>query len=281
MAFLEENARRPAIGVGVHDGLTARLAEMAGFDLVWVGSLEVSARFGFPDRNLITSPEMASVISEVRAATDLPIFVDADNGYGSDLTAMRAATLFEAAGAQTMVIEDNAFPKENSLVVGHRRLVDADDFVVRLGSVLAARKNLRIVARTEALVAGLGADEAVSRLRKYASAGIDGLFVQVNSSCRDLLFPVLKELRDVLPFVLAPTALPEVKAADYAEYGVSTVLFANIVVRRMVVTLSETLSELRQTECLSELAGPVAPVSEVFRILDRAVSRPADAGALP
>ena len=141
MFLPEKSARGPAIGVGVHDGLTARLAEIAGFDLVWVGSLEVSARFGFPDRNLITSPEMASVISEVRAATDLPIFVDADNGYGSDLTAMRAAALFEAAGAQTMVIEDNAFPKENSLVVGHsRQLVDVDSFVTRLGAVRAARK---------------------------------------------------------------------------------------------------------------------------------------------
>jgi phosphoenolpyruvate phosphomutase len=270
---LEMSAVSPAIGVGVHDGLTARLAEIAGFDLAWVGSLEVSARFGFPDRNLITSPEMASVIAEVRAATDLPIFVDADNGYGSDLTAMRAATLFEAAGAQTMVIEDNAFPKENSLIVGHsRQLVEVDDFVARLSAIRATRRRLQIVARTEALVAGLGVEEAVLRLRKYAAAGIDGLFVQVNSECRDLLFPVLAELRGVLPFVLAPTAFPELKAADYAKYGVSTVLFANIVVRKMVVTLSKTLSELRQTECLSELDGPVAPVSEVFKIMDRSAT---------
>ena len=265
------SARGPAVGVGVHDGLTARLAEIAGFDLVWVGSLEVSARFGIPDRNLITSSEMASVISEVRAATNLPIFVDADNGYGSDLTAMRAATFFEAAGAQALVIEDNAFPKENSLVVGHsRQLVDVSDFVTRLSAIRTARKEMQIVARTEALVAGLGVEEAVLRLRKYAAAGIDGLFVQVNSGCRDLLFPVLNELRGVLPFVLAPTALPEVKVADYAEYGVSTVLFANIVVRKIVATLSKALSELRQTECLSEVEGPLAPVSEVFKIMDRA-----------
>ena len=128
------------------------------------------------------------------------------------------------------------------------------------------------MARTEALVAGLGVEEAVLRLRKYAAAGVDGLFVQVNTECRDLLFPVLNELRGTLPFVLAPTALPEVKAADYAEYDVSTVLFANIVVRKMVVTLSNTLSQLRQTECLSEVDGPVAPVSEVFKIMDRVAS---------
>jgi phosphoenolpyruvate phosphomutase len=266
----EKSAPRPAVGVGVHDGLTARLAEMAGFDLAWVGSLEVSARIGFPDRNLITSPEMASVISEVHAATDLPIFVDADNGYGSDLTAVRAAALFEAAGAHTMVIEDNAFPKENSLVTGQsRQLVPVDDFVARLGAIRATRQKMQVVARTEALVAGLGVEEAVLRLRKYAAAGVDGLFVQVISDCRELLFPVLEELHGVLPFVLAPTAFPELRAVDYAQYGVSTVLFANIVVRKMVVTLSKTLAELRQTECLAEVDGPVAPVSDVLRIMDR------------
>ncbi len=265
---LVNDERTLAVGVGVHDALTARLAERAGFDLVWIGSLEVSARFGFPDRNLITSPEMASVIAEVRAATDLPIYVDADNGYGSDLTAVRAARLFEAAGAMAMVIEDNAFPKENSLLVGRaRRLADVDEFVARLSLLCAARRNLQIVARTEALVAGLGVDEAVERLRKYAAAGVDGLFVQVNADTRDLLFPVLEELRGLLPFTLAPTALPELRAGDFADFGVSTVLFANIVVRTMVETLSSTLADLRRQECLATLAAPVAPVSKVFELM--------------
>ena len=258
----------PNLGVGVHNGLTARLVDMAGFDLVWLGSLEVATSRGLPDRNLITSPEVASLIAEVRSATSLPIFVDGDNGYGSDLAAARAAVQFESAQAHTLVIEDSAFPKENSLAVERpHHLLDPDVFVGRLESVLAARSQMRVVARTEALIAGLGVAEAVYRLEKYAATGVDGLFVQVNAHSRDLLFPVLDELRGVLPFVLAPTALPEMRASEFADHGVETLLFANVVVRRLVAALSESLRDLRDTQCLGELHG-VAPVADVLRMMD-------------
>ncbi len=129
-----ETALKPVlVGVGAHDALTALLVERAGFDLVWLGSLEVSSRLGIPDRNLLTPTEMAMVVREVRAAITLPIYVDADNGYGSDLTAVRAIELFASAGAHTVCIEDNAFPKRNSLsTAGSHELLGAEVFAARL-----------------------------------------------------------------------------------------------------------------------------------------------------
>jgi phosphoenolpyruvate phosphomutase len=259
----------PFVGVGTHDALTSRLAERAGFDLVWLGSLEVSSRFGIADRNLLTATEMASVVREVRAATALPIYVDADNGYGSDQTAIRAVRHFEAAGAHAVCIEDNVFPKRNSLATGgSRMLIDAEEFATRLTRMSHARKNLGIIARTEALVAGLGVTEAVSRLRRYAQTGVDGLFVQVNAACKDQLFPVLDQVRGLLPITLAPTALPGLRLEDFAQHGATTVLFANVVIRRMLATLPGTLAELRRTGCLASVEADIAPVSQVLALAD-------------
>ncbi|MER6333571.1 isocitrate lyase/phosphoenolpyruvate mutase family protein [Streptomyces sp. NPDC001034] len=273
---VHDTTLRPApatsIGVGVHDALTARMVQSAGFDLLWLGSLEVCSRFAIPDRNLLTPTEMTSVIREVKAATTLPVYVDADNGYGSDLTAARAVRAFEDAGAHTVVIEDNVFPKRNSLAAEESRdLMDTEEFARRLERVTAERKNLRIVARCEALVAGLGVDEAVRRMRRYAETGVDGLFVQVNKKCKDQLFPALEQVRGLLPITLAPTSLPEVPLETFAEYGATTVLFANVVVRRMLATLPGMLATLRDECLLSAVEPDIAPVEQVLRMTDERV----------
>src|SRR5262245_20554433 len=103
------------VGVGVQDALTASLVAQAGFDVAWVGSFEASTQRRLPDVNLITSTEMAGAVAAVRSGCRLPIIVDADNGYGSDEAALRALELFTAAGADAMCLEDNQFPKRNSL----------------------------------------------------------------------------------------------------------------------------------------------------------------------
>src|SRR6266566_899383 len=194
------------LGVGVHDALSAMMVERAGFDVLWLGSLEASAHLGLPDNNLISGAAMADLVRQVRAVSVLPIYVDADNGYGSDELAVRALRMFTAAGASAMCIEDSAFPKRNSL-----------------------------------LVAGYGMAEAVARLRVYVEAGADAVFVQVNSASKDLLLPTLRELQGMTRLVLAPTALPEVPAAEFARLGVSTMMFANVVLRAVVATLPPIL----------------------------------------
>lgn len=267
---------RVSLGVGVHSGLTARLAERARLDFVWLGSLEVSSSLGLPDTNLITSVEMADLVREVRGACGLPVYVDADNGYGSDDTAVRAARLFEAAGAAAMCIEDNEFPKRNSLELGgERALLDPAEFAERLVKLRKARTGMGLIARTEALVAGHGVDAAVARLRTYAEAGADALFVQVNAGCRDELAPVLRRLHGVAPFVLAPTALPETSVEEFGRLGAVAVIFANVVVRTLVTALPRTLTTLRRTGRLADIAAALSDRAPADAALSD--SAPADA----
>ena len=260
---------RVQLGVGVHDALTARLAERSGFDLVWLGSLEVSARHGVRDANLLTMTEMATVTAEVRAACRLPVFVDADNGYGDDHAAARAARLFESAGADAVCLEDNVFPKRNSLLLGlDRRLVDPEEFADRLTVVCKSHSRMAVIARTEALVAGLGVDGAVHRLRRYAEAGVDALFVQVNRDSRELLRPTLEQLDGLLPVVLAPTALPEVPAEQFGGWGAGTVLFANLVLRTMVAALPATMVAVREQGLLAAAGDGAAGLDETLALVD-------------
>jgi 2-methylisocitrate lyase-like PEP mutase family enzyme len=256
-----------ALAVGVHDGLSAMLVERAGFDVLWLGSFEASAHLGVPDSNIITFAEMAAFVGQVRAASTLPIYVDGDNGYGSDATAVRALQMFERAGAAAMSIEDSAFPKRNSLRTdGSKALLDTAEMAQRLEKLHQAASTAMIIARTEALVVGLGEDEAVTRLHTYLDAGADAVFLQVNTASRDLLMPTLRRIQGLAPIVLAPTALPGVPAAEFAEVGVTTLMFANVVLRTVVAALSPVLDRLRESGRLADVSDVIADVTEVLEL---------------
>ncbi|MFD0391970.1 isocitrate lyase/phosphoenolpyruvate mutase family protein [Streptomyces nogalater] len=169
------------MGIGVHSPITALLAEEAA-DVLWLGSLEMSTSRGVPDQEVLEPQEIAGIIRSVRAVTSLPIYVDADTGRGSDDLAVLATKLYEEAGADAICVEDNLFPKRNSLDdrFGGRKLLDPEAFAYRISAMVAARSSLKVVARTEALVAYHGADAAVERLHRYADAGADALFAQAN-----------------------------------------------------------------------------------------------------
>jgi 2-methylisocitrate lyase-like PEP mutase family enzyme len=255
------------LGVGVHDALSAMLVEQAGFDVLWLGSFEASAHLGIPDSNVITPVEMAQTIRDVRLASTLPIYVDADNGYGSDVAAIRAVRMFHSAGATAVCIEDSAFPKRNSLRVdGARDLADLKAHARRIEELVRAADGIQIIARTEALVAERGIPEAVARLNTYVEAGAHAVFVQVNSATRDLLVPTLKEIWGLAPIVLAPTALPEVSAAEYSQFGVTVFIFANVLLRTLVRTAPQVLQRLRDSGRLSDVSDGIANIAEVLSL---------------
>jgi phosphoenolpyruvate phosphomutase len=262
---LDLDSRSRLVGVGVHDALTASLVAGAGFDLAWVGSFEASTHRRIPDVNLLTYTEMAEVIRAVRTGCRLPILVDADNGYGSDECALRALEMFRDAGATATCIEDNLFPKQNSLYSSKARpLEEPGRFVRRLEKLAGAGTGVKIIARTEALVAGLGPDEAVRRLKWYANADVDALFVQTNAAHAAQLPAVLERVSGVLPLVVAPTALPDLTADEFHDMGAQVVLFANVVCRTTIRALTTMLAALGETRSLARVAEHICDLDEAF-----------------
>ncbi len=255
------------VGVGSCDPLTAGLIESMGFDLIWVGSFESSTARLIPDTNLITYTEVADNVRAVRARCRLPIFVDGDNGYGSDECAVRAAEAFALAGADALCVEDNAFPKRNSLYATSERTLERPDvFARRIKKLASMNSRLKIIARTEALVAGAGAGEAVDRLNRYRDAGADALFVQADVRHVDLLPEVLDRVRGTLPIVLAPTAAPATPADAFFCMGANVVLFANVVSRTVIKAVTRMLAELRRSPSLDSVRAHIADLDDVFQL---------------
>ena len=170
-------------GVGVYDGLSALLAEKWNFDFVWISSFCCSAAVGLPDAGIIGPEDILNVVRCVRRSVNLPIVVDLDSGYGDPVKAFHVVEAMARAGAAALCIEDNPISKRCSLYDGYDRdLVSVEEHIARLraarAGVDAAHTNARIIARTEALVAGMGVKEALRRATACADAGADAVFIQ-------------------------------------------------------------------------------------------------------
>ncbi|SRR6266571_1815769 len=256
------------VGAGVHNAVTAAIVERAGFQVLWLSSLEISTSKLLPDANVITFSEVAHILREVKSAVSLPIIVDADNGYGSDETAIRAAQEFRDAGATAICLEDNAFPKRGSFYTGvERQLEDAAAFCRRIKKVREVVGNqLDVIARTEGLVAGLGVQETIERACAYREAGASGLFIQTNASTIESFMRVLEELRELAPIVIAPTSLPEFSAAQFHALGADVIIYANVVIRTIIKAVSDALSQLMVEQCLGRVQRQIASLEELFEL---------------
>src|SRR5215210_6420184 len=125
----------PVVTVGAHDAMSAQLVERAGFDAVWVSGFGVSTMtYALPDLNLVTMTEALDAAVRIDAATKLPVVADCDNGFGGFSNVVRTVREFERMGIAAVCIEDNLFPKRNSLYEGEslRELVPRDEQARRL-----------------------------------------------------------------------------------------------------------------------------------------------------
>jgi 2-methylisocitrate lyase-like PEP mutase family enzyme len=173
---------------GVYDALTARLAEQAGFDVAFVSGYAVSAaRLASPDLGYLGGAEMAQTAGEVCAATQLPVIVDADTGYGNALSARHTARRLAAAGAAGIFLEDQVWPKRCGHFAG-KRVTSSDEWLAKLRAVVDLRDegtDLFLVARTDARAAA-SLDEALRRAEAAAAIGVDAIFVEAPQSVAEL-----------------------------------------------------------------------------------------------
>jgi 2-methylisocitrate lyase-like PEP mutase family enzyme len=169
----------PVVALGAYDALSARMAEQAGAQAVYMTGFGVAAsRLGRPDVGLLGLSEMAESARAMAEAIDVPLIADADTGYGSAINVIRTVQTYEAAGVSAIQLEDQLFPKRCGHMEG-KTLIPAAEMARKIEAAVTARRNddLVIIARTDA-VATDGYDEAVRRARLYAEAGADILFVE-------------------------------------------------------------------------------------------------------
>ena len=258
------------LAAGAHDALSAKLAEEAGFDAIWASGFGISAVQAVPDANILTLTETLEAVRRICDVVSVPVVADCDNGYGNAINVMRTASEFERAGAAGICIEDNEFPKRCSFYAGVRRdLVPAEEHARKIEAACSARhrRDFAVIARTEALIAGLGLEEALRRAQAYAEAGADAVLVHSKE-------PDFGELRRFgalwaldVPLVAVPTTYPGVGLDELSATGFRMAIFANQPLRAAIVAMRDALRTLRETGRAISVDDRIVPLEEVYRLV--------------
>lgn len=236
------------VAPGVYDGLTATLAEQAGFEALYLSGAAVAyTRLGRPDIGLTSVSEMADTMALIRDRTALPVIIDADTGFGNALNAQRTMRLYERAGASALQVEDQTYPKR----CGHlsdKSLISKQEMAGKIAAMADARASdaTLIIARTDA-IAVEGFEAAMDRAEAYVTAGADVLFIEAPRT-GDELAQVARTFRGRVPLLANMVEgghTPITAASDLQALGFDIVIFPGGIVRALARTAQDYYASLR------------------------------------
>lgn len=254
-----------------HNGLSARIVREAGFKGIWASGLAISAQFGVRDNNEASWTQVVDTLEFMADASDLPILLDGDTGYGNFNNVRRLVRKLEQRGIAGVCIEDKQFPKTNSFIGGERQpLADMDEFCgkIKAGKDSQSEADFVVVARVEALIAGWGMDEALTRAEAYRQAGADAILIHSKLSRPDEILSFAREWAGRAPLVIVPTKYYSTPTEVFRKAGISTVIWANHLVRAAASSMQAVAREIHSSETLVNVEERIASVDEIFRLQD-------------
>ena len=256
--------------MAAHNPLSARLAEEAGFDGIWASGFELSAAYGVPDASLLSFSQHLDMTRAIIEQVKLPMIADLDTGYGNAINVGHVVGAYARAGSAAVVIEDKTFPKDTSLLAGARQeLIRIEEFQGKIEAAreAAAGHDLLVIARTEALIADLGMDEALKRGAAYAEAGADLLLIHSKRKTPDEIVAFTEAWPGTIPLTIVPTAYPdltEAKARALAKIGI--MIYANHAVRAAVTAMREVFAAIRRDGGIHQVDKRIVSVEEIFEL---------------
>jgi methylisocitrate lyase len=256
-------AERPLQVVGAVNAYAAMQAERAGFRALYLSGAGVANHsLGLPDLGVTNLGDVLTDTMRITAATDLPLLVDIDTGWGHAFTIDRAVRELERAGAAGVQIEDQAGAKR----CGHRpnkQVVDPAEMVDRVRAAVAARRDpeFAIVARTDA-------PDAPERARAYEAAGADVIFAEAQTTLDDyrrvveaVSIPVLANLTE---FGLTPLyTLDELR-----EAGVAIALYPLSASRAAARAAEQVYTAIRTRGTQRGIVDQMQTRDELYEVLD-------------
>ncbi|MCH9610403.1 MAG: Phosphonopyruvate hydrolase [Chlamydiales bacterium] len=246
----------------VHNGISAKIAERAGFKLLWASGLTLSASCGHRDCNELSWSQVCDQLEYMAAATDLPILMDGDTGYGNFNQVRLLAKKLERYGIAGLCMEDKIFPKTNSFLPYGQKLAPIEEFA---GKIKAAKdvSSLVVVARTEAFIAGLGLEEAVNRAYAYEAAGADAILVHSKRKTAVEIEAFCSRWEGSCPLIVVPTTYMDTPRVHFEQMGISVVIWANQLLRASIRAMEKTCQALLDGGVLD-----IASVDEIFSLVD-------------
>ncbi len=235
--------------IGVYDALSARMAEQAKFEAVWVSGNSLAAGLlGLPDLGLVSFGEVLDQVRRIVRAVEIPVLVDADNGYGNPLNVIRTVREMEASGVAGVSIEDQVSPKRCGHLPGARPVVSREEALQKIRAAVYARSNpdFLIIGRTDA-VKEHGLDEAIERANIFLQAGADMVAVEGAEGVEDLK-RLSRELQGPCKLQIdAVHAKSGLSFRELEKMGFKLANHAGLLRLTVITAIQKVLQELRET----------------------------------
>ncbi|MBS0376068.1 MAG: methylisocitrate lyase [Proteobacteria bacterium] len=261
-------AERPLQVAGTINAYSALLAEEAGLKAIYLSGAGVAnASFGLPDLGITSLNDVCEDVRRITGASDLPLLVDADTGWGAAFNIARTTADLIRSGAAGMHLEDQVAAKR----CGHRpgkALVSTGEMVDRLKAAVDGRSDDRfvIMARTDAHAVE-GQQAAVDRALAYVEAGADMIFAEALATLdeyrqftRAVRVPVLANITE-----FGKTPLFTVQELEGA--GIALVLYPLSAFRAMSKAALAVYAELRRAGTQQAVVDRMQTRAELYEVL--------------
>ncbi len=256
------------VAPGAYDALSARLVEAAGFPAVYASGAGASySLLGAPDLGLVSFSEMRDQVARISRAVSVPVIADGDTGYGNALNVQRTVREFERAGASAIQLEDQTFPKR----CGHlaeKRVVPVEEMVGKVRAAVEARSSTEflVVARTDALAVE-GVEPAIARLRAYAQAGADVLFLEAPPDPETMRRACGALPRPMMANMVEGGRTPLLSVDELGRLGYRLVIFPGAAARVAAFALRELYATLARDGSTSALLERMLLFDELNRVV--------------
>ena len=262
--------KKPLLKVGgAFDAMSAKLVETCGFDAIWAGSFAISATHALPDASILTMTEFLNVASNMEEACNIPIIADCDTGFGGPSNVSHMIKKYERAGIAAVCIEDKTFPKQNSFLENSKQeLLPEKEFVSKIiaGKEAKENPNFMLIARTEALISGMGMKEAIKRANAYEKAGADAILIHSKRDSPEEVFEFSESWGGTLPLIVVPTSFPTVKLDELISHKIKMIIYANQTLRATHAVILKVLEQLKNSASINDLSVDMTTMQEIFQL---------------
>ena len=251
---------------GVYDPLSALLARQAGFDVLYLSGGALTASLGLPDVGLITMDELVARARSIVRTTRLPIVVDGDTGYGEALNTMRLVRELEDVGVAAVQLEDQVLPKKCGHLNG-KQLVTPEAMAEKIAAASRARRDLRIIARTDA-AGSEGIDAAIARAKLYVEAGADAIFPEALTTKDEF-----EAFSGALPVPLLANMTefgrtPQTSASEFQQMGYVMAIWPVSGLRIAAKAMQQFYTTLKQTGSAADSLAQMQTRAELYDVIN-------------
>jgi len=265
--LIKEN--KPLVVAGTINAYSALLAERAGIKAIYLsGGGVANASYGLPDLAMTSREDVLEDVRRIRSASELPLLVDIDTGWGSALAISRSIKEMISAGASGVHIEDQVSEKR----CGHRpnkEIVSSEEMVDRIKAAKDAQTddNFLLMARTDAFAKG-GLQEVIDRSNAFIEAGAGAIFPEAISSLKDYEEISKNVSKPILANITEFGMTPLFSHYELAEAGVKIVLHPLSAFRAMSKAAEKVYATLASDGDHEGLLDKMQTRDELYDVLD-------------